>query len=307
MTPRISEQDEFLLSQLVDGDMPAEQAAALRERLVAEPVLRECFEAMYRVNEALKARRADQPTINIELFHDRLMQQVAESVSVSEQDEFLVGQFLDGELRSDERRSLEERLKAEPALRQCNDELERLNTAFAEMRLVRPAVDYAHFHEQLMDRIAAEERPVRAPIRFPIWMRIATPIAVAASIALVVLLQPVHTPVQPGPSGTGQPIVADIRKPVVPETPADEPLIVVVARNAASLDESRPMDIQVGRPGGSGLESTGIQVSYTRNTQLADAIRDADSELASRPARKVFFTAVSVTPPKGGGGEGDLF
>lgn len=77
MTNRpITEQDEFLLSRLVDDDLPAEQAEALRARIEREPELSRVFRRLQRLDAALSARRHDQPVIDWDHFHRQVMDRV---------------------------------------------------------------------------------------------------------------------------------------------------------------------------------------------------------------------------------------
>lgn len=72
----INEQDEFLLSRLLDNDLPAEEATALRARLERETELRGVYAAMTRIDALLTARRADQPNVDWSRFHREVMDQV---------------------------------------------------------------------------------------------------------------------------------------------------------------------------------------------------------------------------------------
>jgi len=72
----VSEQDEFLLSRLMDDDLPADQAQALRERMAREPALGEVFAALTRVDELVARRKADQPCVDYGRFHAELMDAV---------------------------------------------------------------------------------------------------------------------------------------------------------------------------------------------------------------------------------------
>lgn len=76
MSTRITEQDEFLLSRLLDDDLPADEAKALRARLEREPELRVAYEAFRKIDRALASRRADRPDINFDDFHAEVMQAV---------------------------------------------------------------------------------------------------------------------------------------------------------------------------------------------------------------------------------------
>ncbi|MCP4636749.1 MAG: hypothetical protein GY848_09795, partial [Methyloversatilis sp.] len=78
----IDERDEFLLSRLVDGDLPDGEAEALRRRMERDPELREAFESLARVDELLRARQTDRPAVDQRRFHADVMRAVeAESAS----------------------------------------------------------------------------------------------------------------------------------------------------------------------------------------------------------------------------------
>ncbi len=74
--PKISQQDEYLLSRLLDGDLPADQADKLCRRMESEPNLRAAHKKMERLNQLLTARRDDQPTIDWGRFRRKVMDRV---------------------------------------------------------------------------------------------------------------------------------------------------------------------------------------------------------------------------------------
>ena len=76
MTRPINEQDEFLLSRLLDNDLSPEESANLRARLEGEPELQRAYAAMTRIDALLVARRADQPQVDFSRFHSSVMSQV---------------------------------------------------------------------------------------------------------------------------------------------------------------------------------------------------------------------------------------
>ncbi len=71
---RIDEHNEFLLSQLIDGDLPADQAAALRERLTREPALQEAYEALTQVDRLLVGQTRTLPQVDWRRFQARVME-----------------------------------------------------------------------------------------------------------------------------------------------------------------------------------------------------------------------------------------
>jgi len=77
MKPRIDEYDEFLLSRLLDGELPADQAVTLHRRMEREPELRAAFESLARVDALLARRQADQPAVHWRQFHEKVLAAVA--------------------------------------------------------------------------------------------------------------------------------------------------------------------------------------------------------------------------------------
>ena len=76
MKPPINEHDEFLLSRLLDGDLSPAEAEALRRRIENDPGLSEAYDAMARLDDLLKGRRADHPQVDWKAFHARVVDQV---------------------------------------------------------------------------------------------------------------------------------------------------------------------------------------------------------------------------------------
>jgi len=76
MKPLINEHDEFLLSRLLDNDLPPAEAETLRRRIEAEPALARAYARMARLDSLLKERRADQPQLDWKRFHARVTNQV---------------------------------------------------------------------------------------------------------------------------------------------------------------------------------------------------------------------------------------
>ena len=72
----ISDNDAFLLSELLDGNLPADQAAVLRRRLEREPALRAAFESLAHVDALLEGRQADRPVVDWPRFREEVMDAV---------------------------------------------------------------------------------------------------------------------------------------------------------------------------------------------------------------------------------------
>lgn len=76
MTRFINEQDEFLLSRLLDGDLPAEQDEALRRRMERDPELRRVYAQLAGVDKLLAGRRTDRPEVQWGAFRREIMDRV---------------------------------------------------------------------------------------------------------------------------------------------------------------------------------------------------------------------------------------
>lgn len=285
----VSEHDEFLLSQLLDGDLPEPEAVVLRTRLENEPALRRAFEELSEVNRLMQARRADPPVVDYDRFHSVLMQQLGGGASgVSPDDEFLLSRLLDGDLADDERELVLRRLEAEPALRECHDSLKRVDQALVQHRTPMPAVKYGRFHRQLMKQVRAEAGRTGRLLRFPVWARLAAPLAAAAAIALVVWLQPglrpePTSPVEPQSGGSEW---------VDAQPAASEPLVVAFNRPASS---SGMLAVNVGKPSTSNLQDQTVRVTFARSVDIAETVQRIDAEQAQRPSRRAFVAANSPT------------
>ncbi len=73
MRPRVNDNDAFLLSRLLDGDLSPAESAALRERIAHDSHLQAEYDAISRVDHVLAARRADQPDVDWDRFHARVV------------------------------------------------------------------------------------------------------------------------------------------------------------------------------------------------------------------------------------------
>ena len=73
---RPDEHDEFLLSRLLDGDLPDEEAGTLNARLEREPELRATLDALTRIDALLADRRGKGPDVDWARFHAGVMDKV---------------------------------------------------------------------------------------------------------------------------------------------------------------------------------------------------------------------------------------
>ncbi len=304
MIRNISEHDEYLLSLLLDNDLPEDQATALRHRLESEPNLRACYDELVRLNAALQARRTTKPAVQLEGFHAKLMQRLHETPAIGEADELLISRSLDGDLLAGEQQELQQRLENEPALQQRHDEYSRLDAVLKAKRAAQPEVNYSQFHRQLMDKVDAESPATERTVRFPAWLRLAAPLAAAAALALVVWLQPLS--LRPGRDAIPPVGPVALNGPDTDDSGADlnDNRVEFARRTPATASGS--LEVAYGRLD-KPADSQSMQVNFARSTELADAIRQVDEESASRPAKKVFFaSARPVNRASSGGLDGDF-
>src|SRR5436853_326195 len=101
-------------------------------------------------------------------------------ISISEQDEFLLSQLLDGELDSTAAEGLRARIEREPALEQAYARMHRLNGLLAARGATTASVDLPALRNEIMDSLRGSNAP--AVIRFPAWKWAAGMLAAAASV-----------------------------------------------------------------------------------------------------------------------------
>lgn len=180
---------------------------------------------------------------------------------VSEQDEFLLSELLDGHLPAVEAEQLQKRIAAEPELREAYKALERVHSFVGSRSSDQPSVDWAHFHRRVMERVQA-----RRVLRFPRWVAISVPLAAAAAVALVVLIER-----RPGPEAA----------------PDNGPIDVVVTA-PVSGNQPGELSVTIERPAVPPTSPTApIDVAYTRSAEMDELIRRLDEERSSQPSSYV--------------------
>lgn len=327
MSAYVNEQDEYLLSQLLDGQLTETEATSLRARMEREPALARSFAELSRLDASMRARRGDRPVVDHDAFHARVMAQVdAISMPVSEPDEFLLSRMLDRDLTGEEESALLRRLATEPALKMSYQSLAEVNDALLARRGDVPDVDYDGFHERVMEQVEAEAGEPARVVRFPAWARVAAPLAAAAAIVLAVWFQPGSVPTSVTPPGVGPVAQRDVTPPVVEETttavnstvlanaaPAAPVAIVRTTLAAAQYADVVVVDLTGDStdPGrgraADGGEASAIKVSFARSTDLAEATQKVDDERARQPSRKVFFAAAAPARTVPANLAGELF
>jgi hypothetical protein len=100
----------------------------------------------------------------------------------TDQLEFSISQYLDGNLPTDEEAALVERLATDPAARALFAEYEKLN-AVVKSAMPMPEIDWSSFSRQVSSAVEREDAPVRT-LRLPMrWMGSIVAVAACAAIA----------------------------------------------------------------------------------------------------------------------------
>jgi len=175
---------------------------------------------------------------------------------LNEADEFLLSRLLDNDLLPEAAASLRARMEREPDLRKAYESMTRIDTLLAARRADQPQVDWARFHQQVMDQIEAEASK-RVTIRLAGFLRVALPLAAAAVIALVIWLWPQGGSMAPKPDGvlplspiagnqqlvpTAAATVIVVQYPRPESTDAQAQPVVRYARSDELLKEYQAMD-----------------------------------------------------------------
>ena len=179
---------------------------------------------------------------------------------ISEQDEFLLSQLLDGDLSAPEAEQLRERMAAEPGLGEAYDALADVHSLVGSRRSDQPSVDWSQFHQQVMDQVRAEPDRTTRVIRFPRWVAIGVPLAAAAAVALVLLID---------------------RTPEPKVTPDVAPIEIIVSA-PVSADAPGELSVTIERPGVP--DEAPIDVAYTQSTEMDERIRQLDEERRNQPS-----------------------
>ncbi len=96
----------------------------------------------------------------------------------TENDEYLLSQFLDGALSQDEERALRERLEGDAGLAQCLDDYRRVDRLAVEWSADTPEADWTRFEGEFQRRRALSDQPSRRSLVFKLF----APLAAAAAL-----------------------------------------------------------------------------------------------------------------------------
>lgn len=207
---------------------------------------------------------------------------------ISEQDEFLLSQWLDGDLDASEREALAARLEREPALRASLDEMRRVDAVLASQRTRQPVVDYAALRADIMAQVHEAAAP--AIIRFPLWKWAGGAVAAAAAIALVLVLN------RPAPQKPDTPVFVEESQPVQQLVdngqPAPQPKHVSPTDNtpappALAMHRSPQTPapvVRFNRRGTNTPREAVVAVKFVQSEELAKGIQSRDRERRSQPS-----------------------
>ncbi len=188
------EQLEFMMSQAIDGDLPADQAEELERYLADHPEDRAEFERMRKLNDLLGAWGQQTSAAGETDLGRRLGEQIRDEPA------FAISRMIDGEeaAEADYARYAEQ----DPGLGLRDYAYRRLETVLRAWGAIEPPVDHDLLYERLCETIHLEAGGGAG--RWTRWViRLGAPLAAAASLLIVAGLwwsQPDADTAVPGPS-----------------------------------------------------------------------------------------------------------
>ncbi len=152
---------EFLISQYLDGSLPAEDCRLLEKRLAADPAARALFEQHKALDAAMKSLPL--PEVHWDRFaqhiSDAAVAQGAGDVAPAEHDdelELAITQYLQGELSDEHRSAVEARVAADPAARSLLAQHRSLDVVLKHGWPL-PHVDFDALHQHISDAVEEQE------------------------------------------------------------------------------------------------------------------------------------------------------
>lgn len=200
-----SAQLEFLLSQLADGQLSADERNAIEQALRSDSRLRDLAARYERLGELLGRLASNAVTADSQLYRH-----VADALR--EEIEFRVSQSIDGDLDDDERTLLAKQTGSDPSLSRLEHQMTQTADLLARYAQTPIPVDEQALQERIIRAVHRESlRSVATDGRSRLrrWAAFATPLAAAAAIALAIFLNSRTPPVTPGPTpaSPAQPLV----------------------------------------------------------------------------------------------------
>src|ERR1044072_6359543 len=174
------EETEVLIRQHLDGTLAREDQGKVLELLASSEEAREILGEYQKLDGVLKAQGA--PAVKWDMLAEKISAAV-DSHSITEEDEQLVSEYVDGTLAAEERNALEIRLAGNSGLRAAAAEYRSLDSALkSAMPLL--AVKWDVLAERLSESIDADSQRERMFIGN--WLR--QPMRLAAAAAAVIVL-----------------------------------------------------------------------------------------------------------------------
>jgi anti-sigma factor RsiW len=183
-----NDQLEFAISQYLDGTLPPEERSALERRLASDADARRILE-QFRSLDTLAKNALPLPNLNWVKLSAAISSAVATNAAsptqpLTDEEEFAITQYLDGELPADEIATVETGLAANAAARDASREHRSL-TGLLKRAMPVPAVDYDRLARGISETIDEEATRARYSLT---WLRAAPRLAMAACLLLVLSL-----------------------------------------------------------------------------------------------------------------------
>jgi anti-sigma factor RsiW len=233
------DQLEFAISQYLDGTLPAEEKAALERCVASDAAARRMLEEHVALHQLLQAEEI--PAVQ----WDRLARRISDALGpdamtagtnsgggdaeVPDELEYLIMQYVDGELDAEERAAFERRIAADPAARQVLAQHRSLE-AVLRHSWAMPHVDFERLGEHLGEAVAPSSYSITS------WVRYGSMVAVAACVLIVASLS-VHFALRG--SGGKATVAANGNTGATVPTVARTPLMQVAIGPAALAGKSQ--------------------------------------------------------------------
>lgn len=234
-----NDQLEFAISQYLDGTLPPEERSALERLLESDADAQRLLEE-YRSLDLLAKGALPLPNLNWNKISASISDAVAAEAGsapqpLSDEDEYAITQYLEGDLTTEEVAAVEARLVSDRAARDAAREHRSL-TGLLKRAMPVPAVDYDRLAHEISGAI--DEEAVRARYSLT-WLRAAPRLAMAACLLLVLGLAfwfYLNNDTTTGPTGNQR--IAEVIGPA-PEQPTGAPVAQIVIDMDASEQYAR--------------------------------------------------------------------
>ena len=258
------DQLEFAISQYLDGTLPPEERASLELRFQSDAEARRMLEE-YRSLDAVVKQSLPVPGVKWNNLANAISSAVAANAessaqALTDEDEYAITQYLDGDLAADEVATVEARLSNNAAARDAARDHRSL-TGLLKRAMPVPAVDYDHLAQDISGAVDEGATRSRYSLR---WLQAAPRIAMAACL-LLVLGMAFWFYVKSSDTGTvANPRIAEVVGPA-PEAAAGAAVAQVVIDMEASERVARTRyddygaDVIVGAPPRVQLAASSVQ------------------------------------------------